>query len=77
MTGREIIMFILENNLENTVIFEDTDIPCFMTLEEAAMKWGVGPYSVETFYKMGKIRGFDAGGKIYIYPNQPRPFRQL
>ena len=39
MTGRELIIFVLENNLENVSIFDGDTLPGLMTLDEAAVKW--------------------------------------
>lgn len=39
MTGRELIIFILENNLEDVSIFDGDTLPGLMTLDEAAVKY--------------------------------------
>ena len=41
MTGRDLIIFIMENRLEDETIFENGDIPGFMTIDQAAEKWNV------------------------------------
>ena len=42
MTGKELILYILQNNLENTVVMQDGMFIGFMTEEEAAVKFNVG-----------------------------------
>lgn len=37
MTGRELIIFIMENHLEDTIIFDSDVLPCLMTIDEAAI----------------------------------------
>lgn len=69
MTGRELIIYILENNLENEEMFsEDTvKLPGLLTLEEAAINMNTGISTVRTLYMLGKIKGCRIGGQIYIY----------
>lgn len=42
MTGRELIIYILQNNLEDAEIFDDNLKSMFMSVEEAAVKFGCG-----------------------------------
>lgn len=69
MSGRELIIYILENNLENEEIFIDDamKLPGLLTLEEAAVKMNSGVSTVQTLYLLGKIKGYRIGGNIYIY----------
>lgn len=68
MTGRELIIYILENNLENEEIFsgDTVNLPGLLTLEEAAVKMNTGISTVRTLYTLGKIEGCRIGGQIYI-----------
>ena len=69
MTGRELIIYILENSLESEEIFsgDTVNLPGLLTLEEAAVKMNTGISTVRTLYLLGKIKGYRIGGKIYIY----------
>lgn len=69
MTGRELIIYILENNLENEEMFsgDTVNLPGLLTLKEAAVKMNTGISTVRTLYMLGKIKGCRIGGKIYIY----------
>lgn len=74
MTGRDLIVFILQNNLENIVVFNDGRIPGLMTVGEAAAKWHTGESTVKSLYVMDKIRGVTIGSDLYIYADQENPF---
>lgn len=67
MTGRELIIFIVQNRLEDVQIFEDGKIPGFITVEEAAVKLHVGIETVKLLYQMKELRGIEIGDNIYIY----------
>ena len=67
MTGKDLIVYILQNNLENE------DIPGFMTKEEVAAKYEVGVATVETWYKFGFIKGVGREDNVYFFLNVPDP----
>lgn len=66
MTGRELILYILQNNLEEHPVFEDGKLLGFMNVEEAAVKFGVGTATVKLWYELGVLPGFKIGEEIYI-----------
>lgn len=66
MTGRELIVYILENHLEDEVIFKDGKIPGFLTKTEAALKFDVGIYTIRTWFELGALDGIKLGDEIYI-----------
>lgn len=70
MTGREMIIYILENNLEDKEVFEDGRIFGLLTSAEAAVKFNVGVESIKAMYKMGMLRGIEIGKEIYIYQKE-------
>ena len=49
MTGKELILYILENNLEDSEIFKDGRFLDFLTVSEAAVKFNVGEATVKTW----------------------------
>ena len=51
MTGRELIIFIMENNLEDVSIFDGDTLPGLMTLDEAAVKWHSGRNTLKALLK--------------------------
>lgn len=66
MTGRELIIFILNHHLEDTVLFENGKIPGYLTVGEAAIKIGTGVETVKALYKRGALKGFKLGDTIFI-----------
>ena len=62
MTGREIIIFILENQLEDKSVFDS----CFESMDETAVRLGVGIATVDTWFRLGQIRGVVIGETTYI-----------
>ena len=70
MTGREFILYILSNNLENEQLFDkDGTFIGFMTIEEAAVKFGVGSSTVNTWILLGRLRAVMIGNRMYIPVN--------
>ena len=47
MTGRDLIIYILQNNLEDEEIFKDGKFIGFVTLNEAAVRLNVGVETVK------------------------------
>lgn len=74
MTGRDLIMYILQNHLEDEEMFKDGKIPGLMTLDAAAVKFGVGPETVLTWYHRGKLPGCKIVNEIYIFETAEHPW---
>lgn len=66
MTGRDLIVYILTNGLEDKPVFEDGKFVGFLTVGEAAVKFGTGNATIQTYYLMGMLDGFVIGGELYI-----------
>ncbi len=75
MTGRELIIFIVTNHLEDEYIIENGVFPGFITVEEAAVMWHTGRAIIKGLYKRNKVKGLVVDGEIYIYKNQSNPFK--
>lgn len=73
MTGRDLIIYILENNLENEEIFKDGRFIGFMTPKEAAYKFGVGEFTVKTWIQMGLLESIEFDDIIFIPANSKSP----
>lgn len=73
MTGRELIIYILQNGLEDENIFKDGLFAGFLTVEEAAVKLGTGIGTIKAWYDLGMIDGLTIGEEIYIFKNAERP----
>lgn len=73
MTGRELIMYILENGLENEPVFKNGTFVGFMTVTQAAEKMDVGLATIFAWNTMGKMEGVLLRGGIYIPVNAKSP----
>ena len=69
MTGRDLIMYILQNGLEDEPLYKDGRVLGFMTVHEAATKAGVGPATIELWASLKKIDSVKIGSTIYIPVN--------
>ena len=73
MTGRELIVYILENGLEDDPIYENGRFIGYMTAMEAAQKFDVGVATIWVWAMSGKMDGLMIGGTLYIPVNAVRP----
>lgn len=79
MTGRELIIFILLNGLEDELIVDKMELlhEICMTLEEAAVKFGVGVPTVTVWANCDMIPKICFNDEIYILKNTPNPMEQV
>lgn len=66
MTGRELIIYILENRLEDEPVFEDGKFIGFKTVEQTAIDMGVGTATVHALVNCNKIKGVYVNPALYI-----------
>ena len=66
MTGRDLIIYILEHHLEDEELFKDGKIPGLMTYEEAAVKFNVGTCTIRTWVTQGFLKGINFRGIPFI-----------
>lgn len=76
MTGRELIFYILDNRLEDTVVLSDNSILGLMNEEEAAAKFNVGMSTIRAWYICGMIEGTKIGENIYFLRNIKDPRKE-
>lgn len=69
LTGRELMLYILEHGLENEPVFKDGCFIGFITELEAARILDVGTATIRSLVKQGKIENIQIGEKIYIPAN--------
>lgn len=69
MTGRDLIIYILQNNLEDQPVYDNGKLLGFMTTSEAAVKFGVGPYTIDVWVSLEIIPGIKIGDMTYIPAN--------
>lgn len=66
MTGKDLIIYILQNNLENEVVLENGVFVGFMDDHEAAAKFNVGVWTIRAWYMIGSLKGYKIGNKLYF-----------
>ena len=70
MTGRDLIVYILESHLEDVELFSDVTKPFLIPLEKAAVELECGMATVMTLLSIGKIKGIRLNGKYYIFSTE-------
>lgn len=77
MTGKELIIYIMENNLLDEPVYSDGELIGFMTEEKAAVKFGVGVNTILTWQSIGLIKGIFIADKLFIPANAKNPMEEL
>ena len=70
ITGRELIMLILDNRLENDVLLT------LLSEEELAVRFEVGVATIKTWESLGMIHGWKIGDSLYFLKDTPDPRRK-
>lgn len=70
MTGRDLIIYILKNGLEDKPVFENGKFIGLVTLEETAFKKQVGPATIQAWVDLGFMEGVTVKPGIYIPVDQ-------
>ena len=73
MTGRDLIIYILQNGLENKEIFADGTFLDLMPASEAAAKFGVGTFTILAWYRRGYLQGVELCDSVYILRGSEDP----
>ena len=68
MTGRDLIMYILENKLENEPVIKDGVFIGLVSEKEIAAKYNVGVSTIRAWVKYGWLQGIQIGEGVYIWP---------
>lgn len=66
MTGRDLILYILENNLEDELVFNKGKLLGFMNAVEAATKFNVGLSTIKVWMDTGKLPYLRIGSYFFI-----------
>lgn len=66
MTGRELIIYILQNGLEDKPVFENHKLIAHFTVEEFAVRCGVGQATVYAWILGQRITPLMIGTRYYI-----------
>ena len=73
MTGKELILYILENDLENEDVIKDGVFIWLMDEKEAAIKFDVGVATIRSRYVYGLLDGTKIGDHLYFLRNVKDP----
>lgn len=70
MTGRDLIVYILNNHLEDSEVNRDGRLLDFLTVEEAAAKYNVTATTIEIWLKLGTLRHVKLSDNVYMILNE-------
>lgn len=73
MTGRDLIIYILQNNLEDDLIIKDGKFVWLMDEEQAAVKFDVGIATIKAWYNFGLLQGMEIGDSIFFLKTTTNP----
>lgn len=73
MTGRDLIVYILQNNLEDEPVIKDGQVIGFMNLAKTAEKFDVGTATVYAWLELGVLEGHTVNGDVLIPANSKLP----
>ena len=73
MTGRELIVYIMQNNLEDEVVIKDGIFIWLMDENEAAVKFDVGVETIKAWYVCNMLSGTKIGDRLYFLRNASDP----
>lgn len=77
MTGREMILYILSNGLENEPVVKDGRLVGFMSIDEAAARMNVGSATIHVWVWQKQLPFVSIGDTIYIPANAKSPLEQV
>lgn len=77
MTGKELILYILQNDLENEIVIKDGIFVWLMNEEEAAAKFGVGVATIKAWHIYGILHGTKIGEHLYFLRNTTDPRKDV
>ena len=66
MTGKELILYILQNDLENTVVLDGAIFIGFLTEKELAVKFDVGTETIRGWHRCKMLEGTQIGDSLYF-----------
>ena len=66
VTGRDLIIYILKNNLENEPVFKDGTFVGFVPVHQAATKMGVGSATIFALVRQNNLDYISIGDNYFI-----------
>ena len=73
MTGRDLIIYIMSNGLENEEVIKNGVLVGLISEDKVAVRFGVGVETVRTWTKLGRIKGIRFGDGLYFLDNVTDP----
>lgn len=73
MTGRDLIVYIMQHGLEDEPVFKNGSFIGFMRADEAAAKFGVGVCTINAWHAMGYLNGTYVGDTLYFLQDVQDP----
>lgn len=74
MTGRDLIIYILSNGLEDAPVLQNGKLVGFMSVGDAAVKMNVGTATICALFRRGDLQGTRIGGELLITPNSVQAY---
>ena len=76
MTYGDLIVYVIQNNLVNEEVFQNGRLAGFMTVPEAAVKFGVGEATVRAWRNEGMLDYIYFNGVTFIPANAENPMER-
>lgn len=70
MTGRDLIVYIIENHIEDVELFSDVTKSFLLPVEKAAVELECGVATVKALLSIGKIKDIKFNDKYYIFSTE-------
>ena len=77
MTGRDLIIYIMANGLEDEPVFKDGKFIGFKTIGEVAVGTNVGLATVHTWIHQGRLDSVAVREGIYVPANYKSPVDKI
>lgn len=74
MNGRELIIYIVENGLENVNLFSKEFFSFMLTIEQVAVKFNVGIATVKAWIQNGCLYAIKVDDVTYVTPDSLNEF---
>ena len=66
MTGRDVILYILENHLEDELFFNNDSVIGLFNIYQAAVRMNVGPETIKTWFELKVVPKIQIGQTSFI-----------
>ena len=70
MTGRELIVYIMQNHLEDEPIYKNGTFIGLLTVHQAAVKMGVGPATITALVESGNLNAVKLYENLLLIPGE-------